>query len=54
MISVILDNLAAGLSPEEILQSYPSLSREAIQAAMTYAADLARAYYPYSDLKPSL
>ena len=41
-VSVILDNLAAGLSPGEILHSYPTLSREAIQAAITYAADLAR------------
>jgi len=42
MVSVILDNLAAGLSPDEILRSYPALSREAIQAAITYAAELAR------------
>jgi uncharacterized protein (DUF433 family) len=42
MISVVLDNLAAGLAPEEILRSYPSLSREAIQAAIAYAAELAR------------
>jgi uncharacterized protein (DUF433 family) len=33
MVSVILDNLAAGLSVDEISQSYPSLNREAIQAA---------------------
>jgi uncharacterized protein (DUF433 family) len=42
MVSVILDNLAAGLSVEEILGSYPSLTREAIQAAIAYAADLSR------------
>ncbi len=42
MVYVILDNLAAGLDLEKVLQSYPSLSREAVQAAMTYAADLAR------------
>jgi uncharacterized protein (DUF433 family) len=42
MISVILDNLAAGVSPEEILKSYPSLSPEDIQAAIAYAAELAR------------
>ena len=35
MVSVILDNLAAGLSTEEIRRSYPSLSHEAIQAAST-------------------
>lgn len=42
MVSVVLDNLAAGFGPEEILHSYPSLSREAIQAAIAYAAELAR------------
>lgn len=42
MVSVILDNLAAGLTVEEILESYPSLSRQAVQAALTYAAELAR------------
>ncbi len=42
MVSVILDNLAAGLTTDEIIQSYPSLSREAIQAAISYAAELTR------------
>ena len=42
MVSVVLDNLAAGVSPEEILKSYPSLSPEDIQAAIAYAAELAR------------
>jgi uncharacterized protein (DUF433 family) len=42
MVSVVLDNLAAGQTPEEIVRSYPSLSREAVQAAIAYAAELAR------------
>jgi uncharacterized protein (DUF433 family) len=42
MVSVVLDNLAAGLSMEEILRSYPSLNRESILAAVSYAADLTR------------
>ena len=42
MVSVVLDNLAAGLSEEEILASYPSLRPESIQAAIAYAAELAR------------
>ena len=42
MVSVVLDNLAAGLSMEDILRSYPSLKRESILAAISYAADLAR------------
>lgn len=42
MVSVVLDNLAAGLTPDEIIRSYPSLDRAAIQAAIAYAAELAR------------
>lgn len=40
--SVVLDNLAAGVSVDEMLKSYPSLTRDAIQAAVGYAAELAR------------
>ncbi|HBL25266.1 MAG TPA: hypothetical protein DD490_00345 [Acidobacteria bacterium] len=42
MVSVVLDNLAVGLEPEAILRSYPSLTRDAVQAAVSYAADLTR------------
>lgn len=42
MISVILDNLADGLDIQETINSYPSLNREAIRAAINYAAELAR------------
>jgi uncharacterized protein (DUF433 family) len=42
MVSVILDNLAAGESFETILKSYPTLKTEDIQASLWYAADLAR------------
>ena len=42
MASVVLDNLAAGMSIDELLKSYPSLTRESIQASMAYAAELAR------------
>ena len=42
MISVILDNLAAGVPHEGLLQSYPSLQELDIQAALAYAAELAR------------
>ena len=41
-VSVVLDNLAAGLKHEEILESYPSLKDEDIEAAIRYAAELAR------------
>jgi len=42
MVSVVLDNLAAGRTAEEILADYPSLSHEAISASIAYAAELAR------------
>jgi len=42
MVSVILDNLAAGVNEDEILRSYSSLSPEDIDAALNYAAELAR------------
>jgi uncharacterized protein (DUF433 family) len=42
MISVILDNLAADVHPDEILASYPTLTDADIQAALSYAAEKAR------------
>jgi uncharacterized protein (DUF433 family) len=42
MVSVVLDNLAAGLTAEQILEQYPTLTREAIRAAISYAAELSR------------
>lgn len=42
MVSVVLDNLAAGVPRAEILASYPSLTEEDIEASIAYAADLAR------------
>jgi uncharacterized protein (DUF433 family) len=42
MASVLLDNLAAGATADDLLRSYPSLSAEDIQAAIAYAAELAR------------
>ena len=41
-VAVVLANLAAGLTPEEIIKSYPSFGLDAIQAALAYAADLAQ------------
>ena len=42
MVSVILDNLAEGISEGEILKRYPSLKSEDIKAAISYAAELSR------------
>ena len=41
MVSVILDNLAAGEPAEEIMRGY-HVQREDIEAAVAYAAELAR------------
>ena len=42
MVTVILDNLAAGVTRERILQSYPTLRPEHLDAALAYASELAR------------
>lgn len=41
MVSVVLDNLAAGLTADEICESYPSVPPDAVKAALGYAAALA-------------
>jgi uncharacterized protein (DUF433 family) len=41
-VAVVLANLADGLSAEEIVKSYPSLTVTGIHAALAYAADLAQ------------
>ena len=48
MISVILDNIAAGVDRGGILASYPSLTLEGIDAALAYAAEMrARERYKF-------
>ena len=42
MVTVILDNLASGLTAEEIAESYPSVSVDAVKAVLHYAAELAK------------
>lgn len=42
MVSVILDNLAAGRSPAEIVTDYPSVTTDDVHATIGYAAELAR------------
>ena len=41
-VTVVLDNLAAGLTAKAILEEYSTLKPEHVAAAMAYAADLAR------------
>ena len=42
MVSVIIDNVAAGVPRAEILAGYPSIKSEDIDATLAYAAELAR------------
>ena len=46
MVSVILDNLAASVTVEEILEGYPALTGDGIRAAIAHGAELARDEYP--------
>ena len=41
-IAIILDGLAEGLTPEEVIDHYPQLTFDDIHAALAYAAELAR------------
>ena len=41
MVSVVLDNLAADQSWDEVMRAYAPLTREDIQACVAYAAALA-------------
>ncbi|MGH7854592.1 MAG: DUF433 domain-containing protein [Candidatus Binatia bacterium] len=40
-IAIILDALTQGLSPEEVIEHYPSLETEDLHAAVAYASRLA-------------
>lgn len=52
LVTSILDSLAEGSTPDQILASYPTLRREHIDAAIAYAAELAReeSLLPVTDL----
>ena len=41
-VSIILDALAEGLAPEQIIAHYPALSPDDVRAAAAYAAELVR------------
>lgn len=42
LVTTVLDNLAAGRTSAEIVRSYPSVTLDSVQAALCYAAELAR------------
>jgi uncharacterized protein (DUF433 family) len=41
-VSLIVDNLAAGSTEEEIIEAYPALQKEDIRAALSFAAEMTR------------
>lgn len=52
-VELILEKLAAGETIEQILEAHPRLTREGIQAALSFAAETLRAdvVYPVGELK---
>jgi uncharacterized protein (DUF433 family) len=46
-VELILEKLAAGEAPEQILEEYPRLTHEGIQAALTFAAEVLRSDVVY-------
>lgn len=41
-VALIVDNLADGVSEDELLDAYPQLTREDIRAALAFAAEMTR------------
>jgi len=41
-VSLILDQLASGITLDELLADYPQLTREDVPAAIAYGAEVAR------------
>ena len=52
-VELILEKLAAGETVEQILESHPRLTRQAIQAALSFAARALKAdvVYPIDDIR---
>ncbi len=44
-VSLILDFLATGITIDELIQEYPQLAVEDIQAAIAYGAEMSRERY---------
>jgi uncharacterized protein (DUF433 family) len=53
-VELILEKLAAGETVEQILEAHPRLTRQAIQAALAFAAEALRAdvVYPVAEAVP--
>jgi uncharacterized protein (DUF433 family) len=41
-VTLIVDNLAEGVSEEDLLRAYPQLTHEDIRAALAFAAEMTR------------
>lgn len=52
-VSLILDLLAAGESVETILEDYPGISREDVQACIAYGSEMARERFVEIPLEPA-
>lgn len=52
-VELILEKLAAGETVEDLLEAHPRLTREAIQAALAFAAEALRADVLYPIEVPS-
>lgn len=44
-VTIVLDCLAAGMTPEEIIDQYPTLNSDSIRACVGFAADVVRENY---------
>jgi uncharacterized protein (DUF433 family) len=52
-VSLILDFLASGMSLAEVLEEYPGLKPEDVQACLAYGSELAREHYVAVPLEPA-
>jgi uncharacterized protein (DUF433 family) len=52
-VSLIVDNLAAGTSEQEILAAYPQLKPEDVRAALCYAAEMTREHVIPIPMEPA-
>jgi uncharacterized protein (DUF433 family) len=41
-VAIVVGSIADGMTIEQVIQEYPQLGREAVQAALAYAADVVR------------
>ena len=41
-VAILIGSIADGMTIDEVLKEYPQLTRESVQAALAYAADVVR------------